>query len=217
MTAEFLFAFTMVIGSGILIFALTFALTTVEIAQYIVWSTARAHAVGNIDPDSAIKAGETKYENLTAAFPLLTGNGSDSPWFKMPTVADRGDLVIGDIADSIKKKDSAIDAANAAEPGGEVRHPWIGVESTIELKLLSGLNIPFLGKITDTPDEFKFPIRGILFRHPSTVECTNFFKNKFTQGVKILPQENSGMQFTPWKSLSGSADTAYAPMEDNGC
>lgn len=217
MTAEFLFAFTMVIGTGILIFALTFALTTVEIAQYIVWSTARAYAVANVNPDEALKAGETKYANLTATFPLLTGNGADSPWFRMPTVADKGDLVIGDISDSIKKKDSAIDKANAAEPNGEVRHPWIGVESTIELKLLSGLNLPFLGKITETPDEFKFPVRGILFRHPSTLECTNFFKEKFIQGVKILPQENSGMQSTPWKSLSGSADTAFAPMEDNGC
>ncbi len=55
MTAEFLFAFTMVIGSGILIFALTFALTTVEIAQYIVWSTARAHAVGNKTVESQSK------------------------------------------------------------------------------------------------------------------------------------------------------------------
>lgn len=217
MTAEFLFAFTMVIGSGILIFALTFALTTVEIAQYIVWSAARAHAVGNIDAAEAVKSGENKYRNLTAAFPLLTGNGSDSPWFKMPKVEDKGDLVIGDVSDSIRKKDTAIDSANAAEPGGEVRHPWIGVESSIELKLLSGLQVPFLGKVTETPDEFKFPIRGILFRHPSTIECTNFFKNKFTQGVKIIPDENSGMQLTPWKSLSGGADTAYAPMEDNGC
>jgi len=217
MTAEFLFAFTMVIGAGILIFALTFALTTVEVAQYIVWSAARAHAVGNIDPDAAVKAGETKYTNLTAVFPLLTGQDSDSPWFKMPKVTDKDELVIGDISESMKKKDGAIDAANAAEPGGEVRHPWIGVESNIELKLLSGLNLPFLGKITEKPDDFKFPIRGILFRHPSTSECTNFFKNKFTQGVKILPTENSGMQSTPWKSLSGTADAAYAPMEDNGC
>lgn len=217
MTAEFLFAFTMVIGSGILIFALTFALTTVEIAQYIVWSAARAHAVGNIDTDSSVKAGETKYSNLTAAFPLLTGNGSDTPWFKMPPITEGNEFFIGDISDLIKRKDSAIDKSNAAEPGGKVRHPWIGVESSIELKLLSGLNIPFLGKITETPEEFKFPIRGILFRHPSVQECQDFFQNKFSQGVKVMPEENSSTQTTPWKSLSSSADSAYAPMEDNGC
>lgn len=217
MTAEFLFAFTMVIGAGMLIFALTFALTTVEIAQYIVWSTARAHAAGNTSADDSLKAGETKYRNVTAAFPLLTGNGSDTPWFVMPKVENKAEVVIGDISDSIRKKDSAIDSGNAAEPGGEVRHPWIGVESSIELKLLSGMNIPFIGKVTVSPEEFKFPIRGILFRHPSTIECQNFFQNKFTQGVKVLPEENGSLQLTPWKDLSGTADTDFAPMEDNGC
>jgi len=224
MTAEFLFAFTMVIGSGILIFALTFALTTVEIAQYIVWSSARAHAVGNKDTDSSVKAAETKYSNLTAAFPLLTGNGSDSPWFKMPAITEKNKFFVGDISDMIKKKDSAIDKANAAENGGEVRHPWIGVESSIELKLLSGLNIPFLGKITKTPEEFDFPIRGILFRHPSMQECQDFFQNnssptsnKFSQGVKVMPEENNSMQSTKWKDLSSDADGAYSANEDNGC
>lgn len=217
MTAEFLFAFTMVIGSGILIFALTFALTTVEIAQYIVWSSARAHAVGNLDTDASVKAGEKKYSNLTAAFPLLTGNGSDSPWFKMPPITEKNEFFVGDISDSIKKKDSAIDKGNSAEgnSSGEVRHPWIGVESSIELKLLSGLNIPFLGKVTETPEEFKFPIRGILFRHPSVKECQTFFVNKFSQGVKVMPEENGSKQSTQWKDIGDAS--AYAPMEDNGC
>ncbi len=219
MTAEFLFAFTMVIGSGILIFALTFALTTVEIAQYIVWSSARAHAVGNKSQEESVKAGEKKYSNLTAAFPLLTGNGSDSPWFKMPEITDNNEFFIGDISDMIKKKDSAIDKSNASEAGGEIRHPWIGVESSIELKLLSGSQVPFLGKVTETPEEFKFPIRGILFRHPSTEECLDFYRNRFTQGIKKVPGENGGTpaRITNWGNLSGSADAAYAPMEDNGC
>lgn len=218
MTAEFLFAFTMVIGSGILIFALTFALTTIEIAQYIVWTSARAHAVGNIDAESSIKAGETKYANITAAFPLLTGNGADSPWFKMPSVNNKGDFLVGDLSDQIKRKDSAIDKFNSSEPGGEARQPWIGIEASIDLILLSGLQVPFLGKVTETPEDFKFPIRAVLFRHPSTKECQNFFNNKFTMGVKALPQENnSSLQGTMWKNLSTAADGAYAPMEDNGC
>lgn len=216
MTAEFLFAFTMVIGSGILIFALTFALTTVEIAQYIVWSAARAHAVGNKTVLDSVKSGETKYTNLTAAFPLLTGNGSDSPWFNMPTVQDRSEFFVGDISDMIKRKDSAIDKDNASEPGGEARHPWIGVESSINLKLLSGITIPFLGKITETPEEFKFPIRGVLFRHPSYDECQNFFKAKFAQGISKMPNEPA---WTNSPLNTGDTRTAnkFSPMEDNGC
>lgn len=206
MTAEFLFAFTMVIGSGILIFGLTFALTTIEVAQYIVWSSARAYAAGNKVPSSSTTLGAEKYKNLTAAFPLLTGEGSASPWFKMDS-----EPVIGDLTNVMRTKDGAIDKDNAATPGAEARHPWIGVESNIDLILLKGLQVPFLGKVTERPEDFKFPIRAILFRHPSFDECQKFFDQKFTEGIKKIPSEPR------WKDLSNTADAAYRPMEDNGC
>ena len=217
MTAEFLFAFTMVIGSGMLIFGLTFALTTVEIAQYIVWSAARAHAVGNKTVTDSEQAARNKYTNLTAAFPLLTGEGADSPWFRMAKANEPNDFAVGDITDSIKKQDNAIDKDNATDPGGEARHPWIGVESSIDLILFKGLQVPFLGKVTESPQEFKFPIRGVLFRHPSYKECRDFFSNKFAQGVKILHAENGSEQTTHWEDLADDPDSAYSPMEDNGC
>lgn len=211
MTAEFLFAFTMVIGSGILIFALTFALTTVEIAQYIVWSTARTHAAGNKTASDPVTLATLKYTNLTAAFPLLTGEGADSPWFRMPKANETNDFAIGDISDMIKKKDSAIDKENAAEPGGEARHPWIGVESSIDLILFKGLQVPFLGKVTESPQEFKFPIRAVLFRHPSYDECRNFFLEKYSSGVKQISNEPQ------WNNLQHSDASKYSAMEDNGC
>lgn len=205
MTAEFLFAFTMVIGCGIVIFSLTFALTTIEVAQYIVWSSARSFAVGNKTAEDSERAGKTKFDNLRAAFPLLTGSGSDSPWFKMT------EFRIGDLTASIKSKDSAIDKDNAASPGGEARHPWIGVESNIDLILFKNSQIPFLGKVTASPDDFNFPVRAILFRHPSFKECRKFFEEKFSQGMKRLPSEPE------WKNLSSRADIDFVPMEDNGC
>lgn len=216
MTAEFLFAFTMVIGSGMLIFALTFALTTVEIAQYIVWSAARAHAAGNKVPGDSRTLATIKYTNLTAAFPLLTGEGADSPWFKMPKANEANDFAVGDISDMIKKKDSAIDKDNASEPGGEARHPWIGVESSIDLILFKGLQVPFLGKVTESPQEFKFPIRAILFRHPSYEECRDFFKEKFTQGISQLPQEPAWKN-SPLNQGDARVPEKYATIEDNGC
>lgn len=220
MAAEFLFAFTMVIGVGLLIFALTFSLTTIEIAQYIVWSSARSFAVGNKTIFNSTAAGEQKYNNLTAAFPLLTGNGSDSPWFKMADVKDTAKFKVGDITDMMKKKDGAIDPKNTVA-GSEARHPWIGVESSIDLVLFKGLQIPFLGKITTSPQEFEFPIRALLFRHPSYDECQGFFKAKFSEGIKLIPVENEGQpkQFKKWSDLSRVADQTgvYSPMEDNGC
>lgn len=211
MTAEFLFAFTMVIGSGILIFALTFALTTVEIAQYIVWSAARTHAAGMKVPSDAKTYATQKYTNLTAAYPLLTGEGADSPWFRMAKASEPNDFAIGDISDMIKKKDSAIDKDNAADPGGEARHPWIGVESSIDLILFKGLQVPFLGKVTESPQEFKFPIRAVLFRHPSYDECRNFFLEKYNSGIKKMTGEPQ------WNNLENSDPSKYYAMEDNGC
>lgn len=215
MTAEFLFAFTMVIGCGILIFALTFALTTIEIAQYIVWSSARSYAVGNKLATDSKTLGETKYKNITAAFPLLTGEGNDSPWFRMAKVEDANDFRVGEISEMIKKRHSAVDKDNA-DPSGEARHPWIGVESTIDLILFKGLQVPFLGKITETPEEFKFPVRAVLFRHPSYEECTNFFKEKFRQGIQQMPGENvTSDRLQRWNDLGDAGQ--YSPMEDNGC
>lgn len=218
MTAEFLFAFTMVIGCGIFIFGLTFSLTTIEIAQYIVWSSARSYAVGNISSGDQNKhsetAGRTKYKNLTAAFPLLTGNGSDSPWFRMPDINDN-DFLVGDLSLSIKEKDGGIDSENKIEGTNEARHPWLGVESSIDLILFKGLQIPFLGKIAANPEEFKFPVRGILLRHPSVDECQTFFKNKFAEGIQQLPAEapSAGVkwEFTDQQIIQ------YVPIEDNGC
>lgn len=211
MTAEFLFAFTMVIGAGILIFALTFALTTIEVAQYIVWSSARAYAVGNKTVADADRVARTKYKNLTAAFPLLTGAGSDSPWFAMAKENEANDFKVGDLTLSMKNNDTGLDKDNASSPGGEARQPWIGVESTIDLILLKNSKVPFLGQITDKPGDFKFPVRAILFRHPSFQECRKFLEEKFTQGMKQMDAEPA------WRSLSADADSAFVPMEDNGC
>lgn len=208
MTAEFLFAFTMVIGSGIIIFALTFSLTTIEIAQYIVWSSARSYAVGHASLAEATTAAENKYKNLTAAFPLLTGNGSDSPWFRMPTVNDRPEFDVGDLSRYMGKGE--IDPENKIDL--EARHPWYGVQSSIDLILFKGLQVPFLGRITETPDEFIFPVRGLLLRHPSIEECQTFFTNKYKEGIKRINGEN-------WNNLVQDASdvSAYYPIEDNGC
>lgn len=218
MTAEFLFAFTMVIGCGILIFGLTFSLTTIEIAQYIVWSSARAHAVGNDQTNDSKTAGENKYKSLTAAFPLLTGNGANAPWFKMPTTTD-SDFAIGDLSTAIRirSSDPQIDKDNAIDSGGESRHPWVGVQSSIDLILFKSMQIPFLGRVAKNPGDFTFFVRGILFRHPSVEECQNFFATptgltKFTRGVKKIPGEPK------WSDgFAGQIPTQYSPNEDNGC
>ena len=188
MTAEFLFAFTMVLGCGVLIFAFTFSLMTIEVAQYIVWSSARSYAVGNKTEGASLLAGRTKYKNLIAAFPLLTGSGNSSAWFKMSDVA-----IVGDLTSALN--DGAVDKDNKSGSGNpEVRHPWTGVQAELDLILFKGIKVPFLGPIAADPSTFQFPVRGILLRHPSQEECLKFFADKFTEGIQKFNSVDGSVQ-----------------------
>lgn len=203
MTAEFLFAFTMVLCVGVLIFAITFSLTTIEVAQYIVWSSARSYSSANATQTDSVKAGQSKYSNLIAMFPLLTGKGNSSPWFKLSDTVTPGDLA-GKLTDA--------KADNNTSSNSEVRHPWTGVQTEIDLILFKNVKLPFLGPITNDKSAFVFPVRALLLRHPSVEECRKFFEQKFTAGIQKLKDVSEEIE------LSNLGDaSAYVPIEDNGC
>jgi hypothetical protein len=104
-----------------------------------------------------------------------------------------------------------IDKDNRAGGGAEVRHPWTGAQSEIDLILFKGIKVPFLGPIASDPSAFKFPVRAILLRHPSIQECRTFFSKKYSEGIKQLSRVNEADVST----LGDAA--AYSAMEDNGC
>lgn len=193
--AEFLFAFVLVISCGIIVFALTYSLMAVEVAQYITWSSARAYSSGNTTKGASSQAASTKFKNLAAAFPLLTN--SDNSWFSLTELG---------VGSNIGSSLTNVDINNRL--GGETRQPWSGFAATLELKLFQSLQIPFLGKITKDESLFAFPVRSFLLRNPSQEECIQFTKDKF-QFIKnqLKDYNNSGL---------GSA-TSYVPNEDNGC
>lgn len=202
LVADFLFSFVLVIGCGIVIFALTFSLATVEIAQYITWSAARSYSAANKTSAASKLAGETKFKNLSLKFPLLTGADATSPWFVLTK------KIIGDAAyDGLQ---GPVDVNNRTPgPGGgaENRHPWTGVSAELEWKLFESIKIPFLGRIAKPgSDVFKIPIRAFLLRNPSQDECLKFFELRFDQGIKNL---ESGWGGLPMGN--------YIPIEDNGC
>ena len=211
--ADFLFAIVMVVSCGILIFALTFSLATVEISQYIVWSTARNFSAANINEQAARIQAQKKFDTLADKFPLISGRGaSGTPWFSMSAA------VIGDLAkidsDLTSVLNSKGDKLNK-DLSQQMRQPWIGVKSDLELKLLSGIRVPFLGSVTSDKKDFTFPIRAFVLRHPSQDECFSFFskEKRYDLGIQKLNSsdaENSG--FAP------NADpNSYVPIEDNGC
>lgn len=190
--AEFIFTFVLVISCGLIVFALTFSLMTIEVSQYITWSAARAYSSGNLTKIANQDAGRTKFANLSSVFPLLT-KGS---WFSL-SMEPYGVPQL----QNIDPKNSMVTGA------GEPRHPWLGVNSKIELKLFKSLQVPFLGPITKDETLFDFQLHAFIFRNPSQRECLDFIETKFNS-IKSLPD------FSSLPSSNRYKDFAH---EDNGC
>lgn len=203
--ADFLFSFVMVISIGIIMFALTFALATVEISQYIVWTAARTYSAANVDENTAKTAAQTKFNNISAQFPKLTGSGETSPWFTLDNFNAQN--FENDPAFQAKVANNN-DRMNR-DGNLERRQPWIGARADIYLKLFANMNIPFIGKVSnDAENVFKFQIYSFILRHPSYKECVDFFKNRFRQGIQQLDSFSS--------PALGEEIPDYV-VEDNGC
>lgn len=218
LVTEFLFAFVMILGIGIFMFALSFSLATIEISQYIVWSTARNYSAAHMIHDSSLSTATKKFNNLSARFPLLTGAGSTGDsWF----VLSSSDLLIGNMA--------VLDPEFSSQVSGEDllnqnRTPWTGVSTKLNLKLFAGLKIPFLGKVAENPNDFSLNIRAFLIRHPSVGECRNFiFNQRYSKGILTL--ENGKLAERYIREFSTLTDRTNLPSdgeqngfgEDNGC
>lgn len=201
--ADFLMAFVIVIGVGLFIFALTFSLATIEISQYIVWSSAHTYSMGNSDEATSKKEASLKFNTLSSQFPLLTGKGESSPWFILENFS-AGDLSTNSFFSEFVKDTS--DKLNR-DGNTELRQPWTGVGATLFLKLFSNIKIPFLGKTNSEPDNLKFPLFGFIIRSPSSDECRQFFNKRFSEGIKKL----DGF------STVGTTEINGLIVEDNGC
>lgn len=217
--ADFLFSFVMILGVGIFIFALTFSLATIEVAQYIVWSTARNYAAATTDAATqSDELAREKFENLATQFPKLTGVGeADSPWFQL-TVED---LKLGNLADTAVDPEFS-GLLSADDRNNSFRQPWVGVSTNLTLVLFSSLQLPFLGKVATDPSLFTLPVRAFVIRHPSRKECRDFFYEKrYTEGIEKLEEEELATgSFERADNLTGSGappTTDGGFGEDNGC
>lgn len=210
--ADFLFAFVMTIGVGIFIFALTFSLATIEVAQYIVWSTARHYSAANVNQATAAASAKDKLKKLAEEFPLLTNSSGDSAWFEL----DIDGAVISDRLDQADPSlgISGLDAEN------DQRQPWTGVSSKLTLKLFRGLQIPMLGKVGYDREAFELPVRAFLIRNVSQNECIKFFAGdnggpRLLNGIQTL--ERGKLANKTWGLMGESGTNRIVDGEDNGC
>lgn len=190
-TVDFLFALVIGFGMSAILFAMTFTLTVVEIAQYITFSSARAHAAANSTVDAQKTAAKNKYAALvsSAAFaPLFSGG-----WFEI-TKKDELDIRSGN-GETFK---------NEYRSGEENRAVFTGIRAQLTAHMLD-LKLPMIGKTSDEDGGFKTKILTILIREPNEDECQQFFKKR-AAAINKLEAQNLGYDASK-----------YVPMEDNGC
>lgn len=195
-SAEFIFALVISAGICIVFFALNFTLSMAEVAQYIAFSAARAHAAGHVDQDKQIQMAKDKYQallNNPVLQPLL--NNPDGGWFLLsPQIDVRGGGESGASFDSEYKV-------------SEGRVPQVGVRFDFSPRLL-GLRIAFLGSTTEDDAGYSAKITGFLIREPTQKECWDLQIKKRYSAILDLDSR--------FRELARD-EQAYVPMEDNGC
>lgn len=199
MTAEFIFSITLCAGLCVLLFALNFTLSMAEVAQYIAFSAARAHAAGHLDQDKQEQMAKDKFAELTNHKVLKTFfHAEGANWFKLSDVDVRGGGA------SQRSFDEVYPTFSEAQ-----RIPQVGVRFTFSPSLLN-FKIAFLGSTTEDPDQgFSANISGLLIREPTQKECWELqVKPRYSA---ILDLDNR------FQTLGGSGESKYVPMEDNGC
>ncbi len=197
-TTEFLFAIVIAFGMSMLTFAMTFTLSTVEVAQYIVYSAARAQAAGNLDKNSQIEEARLKYASLAADKKLssLFTNG----WF---SISKKSELDVRPGSGS-----STDNFGGDYQKGGY--DTFQGVRTTFIAKILE-LNVPFLGKVTPEDGGFKTRILALMIREPSHQECVKF------QNDRVVQFGNNPSFDGRFGSFLSKSKDLPIPWEDNGC
>lgn len=179
------------------LFALNFTLSMAEVAQYIAFSSSRAHAAGHIDQEHQIQRAQAKYQSLVnnpVLKPLF--NNPDSSWFQLGALDIRGGGASGSTFD--EEYGTAQD-----------RVPKVGLRFTFSPRLLN-MKIAFLGSTSEDPDAgFSAQITGFLIREPTQQECWNLQIRQ--RHAYILNLDSR------YKILGGATANKYVPMEDNGC
>lgn len=196
-TTEFLFAIIIAFGMTMLTFSMTYTLSTVEVVQYIVFSSARAQAAANFDIDSQKKEAQLRYGKL-ANNPVLAPLFKNG-WFEISN-ADQVEIRPGE-GDNFQRDYPA---------AGGGRPTYQGVRTRFVARILE-MRIPLLGKVTPDDDGgFSTRITAFLIREPSQKECLDYMNKRKDE---LFDNGNFNGRFSRFKK---STDVPV-PWEDNAC
>ena len=190
---DFIFGLVLVVGLLVVVMSFALTLSTVEVAQYIVFASARNVSVAHSDPAAAQTAANQKFDNLASLDEFTYINNRDVFQFQRSFT--------GPIPEEL------YNSQHPAEPNMN----W-GVVADLT-PLILDFTLPYFGASTENPgnnNALNTRITSFLGRSPSQVECRMFNQNanRFEQGIRALPGENFS---------NAPTNTAYYAMEDNGC
>ncbi len=193
LSLDFIFALVMVVGFSIMLFAVTFTLSIVEIAQYISFSSARSYHAAHFTIGDQARMGNTKFSQLMeqpALKPLFRPGG----WFEIQTP----DGAVGNYNRFYESKNIKSSNAGYSFYGSRIRL----IANIMDLKF------PILGSTSDQPGAFSANVSSYLSREPTEQECREGFEAQRYQQILTL----SNIYAAP-----GNDGTGYVVMMDNGC
>jgi len=196
-TVEFIFSFVIASCLSVLLFTVCYTLSVVEVSQYVVFASARAHLASNKDPSAQRQAAIAKFTQLTTGRSAIA-TLYDGTWF---VIAKPSEL---DIRQGLTGDGRTFGADLAG--GSDLRNWFIGVSAPLTAKIMA-MTLPILGSTNPDNDGnfFKTRVNAMMIREPSQKECQDFMEQR-RSALSALP---SGQKFYQPNS--------YVAIEDNGC
>jgi hypothetical protein len=198
---DYLVALVLVGGFSLLIFALSFSLSMVEVVQYMTFASARTFYAGNMDPNTQIQAGNKKFMALVndRTFKPLFKNG----WFTLDLPATVGSIKTSSKAELSQYKNQPDDL-----------NLFHGTAVGLTLNVLD-IKVPFFGATSTggqngKQKEFSAIVGSYLGRETSFQECENFMIDRF-KAIQSLQNKEGAAPYSQVKSVY-----VYIPS-DNGC
>lgn len=190
-TVDFLFAFVLILGFSAVLFALTFTLTVVEVAQYSTFASARVYMAGHKNEITQKQLASDKYLELTTKnktfTPLFKGG-----WFKVR------EPFIGNIVTYMPEYGS-----------NEAGSAFWGTATVFEALILQ-MQIPIFGSTDPSEKGFKTTIGSYLGREPAADECTAFAKARWSGILNLKPSQGASYS-------TGTTAAGYTAIVDDGC
>jgi hypothetical protein len=160
LTLDFIFATIMMFAFSAVLFAFAITFTSVEVAQYATFASARAHFAAHKNEIEQRRLGKEKFDKLIRDRQSPLGNFYRNGWFTL------SDVQIRDFSDEFSQE------------AGQDSDTFVGARTTLVAKILQ-MRFPMLGSTTE--EDLSTDVSSYLMREPTEEECVDFTAQRFEQ------------------------------------